>query len=153
MAEFLDISIQRINTLDAKLIPSAMRVFDRCHKEKIPLYIVWGTRTLEQQDLLFRLGRTIPGHIETTNRPGFSAHNYGLALDFCLLFNTELMSWEECYPRTYWKHKWLKAVKHFEEEGWDTGWRWPSFSPGHCENLLGNTILNLYEQDTNRTLR
>ena len=68
MAEFLDISIQRINTLDAKLIPSAMRVFDRCHKEKIPLYIVWGTRTLEQQDLLFRLGRTIPRHKVNTRR-------------------------------------------------------------------------------------
>lgn len=140
MADFLDISIQRINTINPKLIPSAIRVFDRCHREKIPLYIIWGIRTLEQQELLFRLGRTIPGHIETTNRPGFSAHNYGLALDFCLLFNTELMSWEECYPRKYWKHKWIKAIKYFEEEGWTAKWRHPDFEPGHVENLMGSSI-------------
>lgn len=153
MAEFLDVSMQRINTLNPKLVPSATRVFDKCQQNKIPVYIVWGSRTMDQQDTLFRLGRTIPGEIITTRRAGFSAHNYGLALDFCLLFNKELMSWEDCYPRDYWRNKWLKVVRFFEEEGWETGWRWPSFEPGHAENLLGNTLTDLYEQDSIRNDR
>lgn len=147
MSKFLDVSMQRINTLHPKLIPAATRVFERCHKEKIPMYVVWGSRTLEQQDTLFRLGRTTPGYIITTRRSGYSAHNYGLALDFCLLFDTQIMSWEDCYPRDYWRNKWLKVVRYFEEEGWETGWRWPSFEPGHVQNLLGTTIHKLYEQN------
>lgn len=146
MSKFLDVSMQRINTLNTKLIPSATRVFERCTKEKIPVYIVWGSRTLEQQDLLFRFGRTIPGPIQTLHRPGFSAHNYGLALDFCLLYGNSVMSWEEVYPRDYWRNKWLRVVRYFEEEGWEAGWRWPSFEPGHVENLMDNKLINLYEQ-------
>lgn len=148
--QYLDTSMQRINSLDSRLIPVANRVFDRCIKDKIPVYIIWGSRTLEQQDLLFRYGRTIPGLIQTTHRGGYSPHNYGMALDFCLLFDKELMSWEDCYPRLYWRNKWLKVVRYFEEEGWTTGWRMPSFEPGHVENLMGNTILELYEQNQNR---
>jgi peptidoglycan L-alanyl-D-glutamate endopeptidase CwlK len=150
MSTLLDVSMQRINTLNTKLIPSATRVFERCHKEKIPVYVVWGSRTVEQQDVLFRLGRTAPGPLQTTKRGGYSAHNYGLALDFCLLFNGALMSWEDCYPRDYWRNKWLKVVRFFEEEGWESGWRWPSFEPGHVQNLLGYTVLDLYEQASNR---
>lgn len=140
MTKFLDVSMQRINTLNPSLIPSATRVFDKCQRDKIPIYIVWGSRTLEQQELLFRHGRTIPGRVMTTHRPGFSAHNHGLALDFCLLFDTELLSWEDVYPRKYWRLKWLKVSQYFEEEGWESGWRWQSFEPGHVQNLMGKTI-------------
>jgi peptidoglycan L-alanyl-D-glutamate endopeptidase CwlK len=140
MTKFLDVSMQRINTLNPSLIPSATRVFDKCQRDKIPIYIIWGSRTLEQQDLLFRHGRTIPGRVMTTHRAGFSAHNYGLALDFCLLFDTELLSWEDVYPRKYWRLKWLKVSQYFEEEGWESGWRWQSFEPGHVQNLMGKTI-------------
>lgn len=148
--KYLDVSMQRINTLDSRLIGTAMKVFDRCVKSKIPIYIIWGKRTFEEQDLMFRYGRTIPGHIQTTHRGGHSAHNYGLALDFCLLFDKELMSWEDVYPRVYWRNKWLKVVRFFEEEGWTTGWRMHSFEPGHVENLMGKTILELYEHNKNR---
>ena len=114
------------------------------------MYVVWGTRTADQQDLMYRFGRTIPGKILTTHRGGYSAHNYGFALDFCLLFNKELLSWEDVYPRDYWRNKWLKVVRYFEEEGWESGWRWPSFEPGHVQNLSGNTLTELYERYSNR---
>jgi peptidoglycan L-alanyl-D-glutamate endopeptidase CwlK len=148
--KFLDVSIQRINTLDTKLIASATRVFDRCIKERIPVYIVWGRRSEEQQEVMYRYGRSIPGQILTTHRPGYSTHNYGLALDFCLLFNTDLLSWEDCYPRVYWRNKWLKVVRFFEEEGWTSKWRGADFEPGHVENLMGNDLKFYYEQNGNR---
>lgn len=150
MKGLLDVSMLRINTLNPKLVPSATKVFERCHKEKIPVYIVWGSRTHEQQDVLFRLGRSIPGPIQTVHRPGRSPHNLGLALDFCLLFNDTLLSWEDVYPRDYWRNKWLKVVRYFEEEGWEAGWRWPAFEPGHVQNLLGMTLTQLYEQIDDR---
>ena len=153
MSKFLDVSMQRINTLNPKLIPSATRVFEKCVKDKIPLYIVWGSRTFDQQDLLFRFGRTIPGPIHTLHRGGFSAHNYGFALDFCLLFGNNMMSWEEVYPRDYWRNKWLRVVRYFEEEGWEAGWRWPSFEPGHVQNLMDSKLINLYEQANTRNDR
>lgn len=148
MSKYLDISIQRINTLDNRLILSAMRVFEKCYKNKVPIYIVWGTRSNDQQELLYRCGRTIPGVVQTTHRAGYSAHNYGLALDFCLLFNTEILSWEEVYPRWYWRQKWLRAVKYFEEEGWTSKWRGSDFEPGHIENLMGKNVFE-YMREAN----
>lgn len=139
-------SINRINTLRPILIPSAMRVFERCIKAKIPIYITWGMRTGEEQDLMYRFGRTIPGQCITTRRAGFSAHNYGLALDYCLLFENTLLSWEDVYPRFYWRRKWLKVAAFFEEEGWDSGWRRHSFEPSHVENLLGQDLIYYIQQ-------
>ena len=113
MSRFLDVSMQRINTLNPKLISSATKVFEKCHRDKIPVYIVWGSRSIAEQDFMFRFGRTVPGNILTTSRGGYSAHNYGMALDFCLLFDKELMSWEDVYPRSYWRNKWLRVVRYY----------------------------------------
>ncbi len=47
----------------------------------------------------------------------------------------------------------MKVVFMFEEEGWETGWRWTSFEPYHVQNLMGNTMTDLvrkYEQVKNR---
>jgi peptidoglycan L-alanyl-D-glutamate endopeptidase CwlK len=150
MADFLDISTKRIQTLDQRLIPSAMRVLDKCWKDKVPLYIVWGRRSVQEQNLLFRYSRTAPGYSITTRRGGFSAHNYGLALDFCLLRYKRVVGWEDVYDFPFWRHKWFRAVKHFEEEGWESGWRWPTCEPGHVENLFGKTINQLYEEQQDK---
>jgi len=147
------ISAQRLNTLHPKLRESAFRVYNRAKSEGIPIYIVWGTRTLAEQAILFRFGRSIPGRIVTTRRATYSAHNYGLAFDFCLHMNKVLLDWNDVYERPYWRRKWLRVVKMYEEEGWESGWRWPSFEPGHIQNLMGHTILELvakYEQTKNR---
>ena len=79
---FDSLSVQRINSLNPKLIDSAMRVFNKARSQGIPLYIMWGTRPLRDQELMYRYGRDLPGQVLTNNRPGHSAHNYGLALDF-----------------------------------------------------------------------
>ena len=40
-------------------------------------------------------------------------------------------------------------MKIFEKDGWDSGWRWYNFQPGHVENLLGKTIIE-HKDDANR---
>ena len=149
----LDASFGRINTLRKELIPAAIKVVEKCHSLSIPIYIIWAHRTVEEQDLLYRYGRSMPGLIQTTRRGGFSAHNYGLAIDFCLIKGNDFISWNEVYLNAKWRSKWFKAALFFQEEGWETGWRWPAFEPGHAQNLLGNTLLELYEQDTCRNNR
>lgn len=154
MADYLDISTKRIQTLDKRLVDSAMKVLDKCWRNEVPLYIVWGRRTMEEQDLLFRYGRSAPGHVITTRRGGFSAHNYGLALDFALIRYKRIIGWEDVHDFTYWRQKWLRAMKYFEEEGWEAGWRWPSFEPGHVQNLFGQSITDLYtKQNEDRNIR
>jgi peptidoglycan LD-endopeptidase CwlK len=156
MTEFADVSMERIHTLNSKLIESAINVLRKCLKQKLPIHILWGSRTLEQQDLLYRFGRTLHGSIITHRRPGYSAHNFGLALDFCLSEGTRLLTWDECFADPE-KHKmWFRVVQIFEAEGWESGWRWPSFEPGHMQKLMGHTIGELhvsYKQDEDRNNR
>lgn len=57
-------------------------MFDgRCIANGIHLRIIQGFRTYTQEDLLHAQGRTVPGPIVTNARGGFSAHNFGYALD------------------------------------------------------------------------
>jgi len=148
MTEFVDISMGRIRTLDSRLVESATRAFQKCRSSYIPIYIIWSSRTIEQQGLLYRSGRTTHGPIITARRPGYSAHNYNLGLDFCLLDGKRLLTWDECFANPALHEKWIKVVRNFEKEGWESGWRWPSFEPGHMQNLLGNTIGDLHIKST-----
>lgn len=150
MAQYLDVSMRRISSLHPKLIPSATRVFENCWKNQIPLYIIWGKRTIEEQELLYRFGRTIPGKVITTHRPGFSAHNYGLALDFCFTIKDKFYTWEDVYPSKYWRNRWFKALDLFQLEDWEIGMRWTNFEPGHVQKLLDFNLTELYEQASNR---
>ncbi len=41
-----------------------------------------GTRNEAQQNALYAKGRSVPGHVVTNAKYGFSNHNFGIALDF-----------------------------------------------------------------------
>jgi peptidoglycan L-alanyl-D-glutamate endopeptidase CwlK len=89
-------------------------------------------RTLDEQAHLYMQGRTMPGRIVTYAKPGSSAHNYGMAFDFCFAGKTL----EECYPKDparwdrvglvgesvglAWGGRWkkLKDRPHFERPEW-----------------------------------
>jgi hypothetical protein len=47
--------------------------------------VVFTRRTMAEQQKIYNQGRTTPGSIVTRAKPGFSAHNYGLAVDLCPL--------------------------------------------------------------------
>ena len=134
-------SVNRINTLNKKLIAPALDIYTSCIKDRIPIHIVWAKRSKEEQQTIYKYGRTVPGSIITTNRPGYSAHNYGLALDFCFYYDGRMQTWFSVEKVSYWRWMWIKVVKRFEEAGWTSGFRWEyNYEPGHVENLLGSTI-------------
>ena len=142
MSEFTtETSINRIGTLHPLLIANATGVYNSCIKDNIPIHITWARRSNEVQEVIFKYGRTVPGTILTTNRPGYSAHNYGLALDFCFFYDNKMQTWEEVQHHDWWRWMWIKVIKKFEDEGWETGFRWEyNYEPGHVQNLLDKTI-------------
>ena len=139
--ELIEKSYKRILTLHPLLQASAFKCYDACLTKDIPLYIVWARRTKQEQDLLYRLGRDVPGEITTYSRSDLSPYCYGLAIDFCLYNDTLLYEWPQCENKKYWRWKWIKVQKVFEQDGWESGWRWQNFQPGHLQNLLGKTLL------------
>src|SRR5258708_7675554 len=54
---------------------------DKCAANGIVIRVTQGLRTWDQQNLLYAQGRTEPGKIVTNAPGGFSAHNFGYAVD------------------------------------------------------------------------
>ena len=137
-------SVNRILTLDSRLVSSAMEVYNSCTEDKIPIYICAGYRSNEEQAWMYDIGRFTPGPTLTNDRPKYSANNYGMGLDFCLRMESvnRLINWQEADMTDYWRTLWMKVVRRFESEGWECGWRNSVglFEPGHARNLLGKDI-------------
>ena len=81
----------RIATLHEKLRPLAVDFINRYrlyfHDD---LRITCGLRSVESQNKLYEIGRSIPGSIVTNANGGFSFHNYGLAFDFCRIIEDKI---------------------------------------------------------------
>lgn len=85
-------------------------------------------RTYKQQDALYAQGRTAPGPRVTNARGGYSYHNFGLAVDFCLIIDGKEVSWNMIKDYDSDKEAdWLEVVHVFEAFGWEWGGRWKSF--------------------------
>jgi peptidoglycan L-alanyl-D-glutamate endopeptidase CwlK len=61
----------------------------------IPLTVICTLRSMDEQAALYAQGRTRPGPIVTYARPGYSFHNFGLALDVVPTRLITLKNWGE----------------------------------------------------------
>lgn len=102
--------------------------------------IVQGLRTIEEQDALYAQGRTKPGKKVTNARGGSSFHNYGLAIDFAILYGTEL-SWDIMADKDKDGVKdWEEVVRVFKEAGYEYGGDWVSIRDyPHLQKSFGYT--------------
>lgn len=125
------ISIERVKLLHPKVRGEVISLIDKV-ESGFPVYVavrvVQGLRTFEEQDALYAIGRTKPGKKVTNARAGRSYHNYGLAIDFALLYDKdrngkyEVLSWDT--KLDYDKDTipdWKEVVKVFEDAGWAWG--------------------------------
>lgn len=149
-SELTDLSLKRLTKLHPKIQQSALSCYEKCVSRNIPLYVVWANRSVEEQNLLYRLGRDVPGKIYTYTRGDMSPHCYGLALEFCLYNDDVFYEWSDCENKKYWRWMWIKVMKTFEKDGWTSGWRWYNFQPGYLENLMGKSIFYYKTEDDNR---
>lgn len=81
-------SAELMKRLDAKTIHPALwalavKLVEACLARGVQYYAISGYRSVEEQNGLYAQGRTKPGAIVTNARGGQSAHNFGVAIDFC----------------------------------------------------------------------
>ncbi len=116
--------------------------------------IVQGLRTIAEQDALYAQGRTKPGPIVTKAKGGSSFHNYGLAIDFAILTDTD---GNGSYNDLSWDIKrdndkdgvadWLEVVRVFEAAGWEWGGKWATLKDyPHLQKTFGLTWRQLFDR-------
>lgn len=105
-------------------------------------------RSPERQTELYAQGRTKPGKIVTNAKAWGSAHQYGLAVDMCLIIDGKEASWD-----TVADHDrdgiadWMECVAVFDKYGWEWAGRWKSFREApHFQKLHGLPVSVLAER-------
>src|SRR5690606_32607205 len=79
--EIDSLSKNMISSLDEKMQPMAMALLEAAKQAGINLTITQGYRSKSQQSALYEQGRTAPGPVVTNAKPGYSKHNFGVAID------------------------------------------------------------------------
>lgn len=106
----------------------------QCYDEGIVLRVTQGLRTFDEQDELYKQGRTIPGKRITNAQGGHSWHNYGLAYDVVPML-IGVPDWSS--------DKWDTIGEIGEMNGLVWGGRWKKFvDRPHFEWHPGLTIPN-----------
>ncbi len=119
----------------AKLHPSiraeVTKIIQECDVAltgRVKIRITQGLRTSQEQDALYQEGRTKPGKKVTNAKEGQSTHNYGFAVDICLLIDGKIASFDTAKD---WDNDrvadWYECVKQFAKNGWNWGGNWKTF--------------------------
>lgn len=125
------VTLQRIEKLHPLIREEVKKIIEECDDAltgKAKVRITQGLRTFKEQSDLYALGRTKPGKKVTNAKPGQSIHNYGLAVDICLIIGGKVASWDTVKD---WDNDrvadWYECVKIFAKYGWDWGGNWKTF--------------------------
>lgn len=97
MPQFDARSEKNIKTLVPKAQEKARAFLQGVRDAGINAKIIDGSRTFAEQDELFAIGRTKPGHIVTNARGGFSNHNFGVAWDIGIFDGTRFITESPLY--------------------------------------------------------
>jgi peptidoglycan L-alanyl-D-glutamate endopeptidase CwlK len=119
----------------AKLHPSVRAEVTTIIKEcdtaltgRAKVRVTQGLRTFAEQNALYQQGRTTPGKKVTNAKAGQSIHNYGFAIDICLIIDSKIASWDTAKD---WDNDqvadWYECVKIFAKHGWEWGGNWKTF--------------------------
>lgn len=119
---------QRIAKLHPSVREEVTKIISECDLTltgKAKIRITQGLRTFKEQDALYAIGRTKPGKKVTNAKGGQSIHNYGFAVDICLVIDGNTASWDTVKD---WDNDkiadWYECVKIFAKYGWDWGGNW-----------------------------
>ena len=127
------------------LIIKAESVID----QNVAIRVVQGLRTIEEQNELFSRGRTKPGKVVTNARGGRSYHNYGTAIDICLLLKDKDGVYKYDDVKSWQLDKnFREVVKIFKEAKYTWGGDFKTIVDNpHFEKQPYNwkELLNMYE--------
>jgi peptidoglycan LD-endopeptidase CwlK len=156
------VSLQRANLLHPAIREEVISMITHIENSHFPptvqIRIIQGLRTIKQQEDLYAQGRTKPGKIVTNARGGQSIHNYGLALDFALMYDKdkngsfEILSWSTGEDFDGDKiSDWSEVVKAFKSIGFVWGGDWVSFKDyPHLEKSFGFGWRDLLKRHTDK---
>ena len=148
------ITVQRIDGIHPKLRQELHQIYNEIcvafSNKQVGCRFVQVYRTFAEQDALYAQGRTKPGPKVTEAPGGKSYHNYGLAIDFCLLYDKnndgKIQSDEIVWDRQTDLNKdhvidWIEVVNIFTKYGWKWGATWKDYP--HFEKDFGYSVSKL----------
>ena len=108
--------------------------------------IVQGLRTFAEQDALYAQRPKV-----TNAKGGQSLHNYGVAVDFCLIIDGKTASWD---LKKDWDGDkiadWMEVVSIFRKAGWEWGGTWKFTDNRHFQKTFGYTWQQLLVKHNNK---
>lgn len=154
-------SIIRVQLLHPKIrdeVKATIEKAEQSFPDFIAIRVVQGLRTIEEQDALYAQGRTKPGKRVTNAKGGSSYHNYGLAVDFAILYDKdkngsfESLSWDLIADMDRdGKADWMEVVKAFKEAGYEWGGDWTSIVDNpHFQKTFGFSWKQLLDKHNKR---
>lgn len=100
-------------------------------------------RTFAEQNTLYAQGRTKSGTIVTKAKAGLSPHNYGLAIDICLI-NKGAVEYDITKDYDQDGHPdWMEVVGIFKQFGWEWGGDWRFRDAPHFQKMFGKSVRDL----------
>lgn len=154
------ISINRAYLLHPRIRHEVIDLIDRAEAQLpgVAIRIVQGLRTFDEQNKLYAQGRTVPGNRVTNAKAGQSYHNYGLAIDFALLYDKdkngtyESLSWDTLKDMDRdGESDWMEVVDIFEDAGYTWGGRFTTIKDNpHLEKAFGVHWRKLLEKYNNK---
>lgn len=156
------VSLPRAQQLHPSIRQEVIDTITKVENENFPatvmIRIVEGYRTIEEQNQLYAKGRTAPGPRVTNAKGGSSFHNYGLAIDFALMYDKdnngtyETLSWDALkdFDRDG-QSDWQEVVSAFKAIGYRWGGDFKSIvDEPHLEKTFGHTWQELFDRYTKK---
>ena len=143
------ISLKRCQILHPAVRAEAIAAIEQAEAGfplNIQIRVVQGLRTIAEQNALYAQGRNGDKRQKVTNAKGGSSyHNYGLAIDFAIMYDKngdgvfEELSWDTA--RDFDKDgliDWHEVVTSFEALGWEWGGKFRTFKDlPHVQKTFG----------------
>lgn len=118
-------------------------------------------RSFEEQDELYKQGRSKKGKVVTWVKGGGSYHNYGLAIDIVILLDKdkngifETASWDTLKDSNLdGTPDWEEVVAIFKDYGWQWGFinsKGDRYDLPHFQKTLGYTTEKLLKRERDKT--
>ncbi len=148
---------QRIATLHPLVRDEVTKIIQEIDTQltgRATVRITQALRTFAEQNKLYAQGRTSKGPKVTNAKGGQSIHNYGFAVDICLIIDGKTASWD---MKEDWDNDgiadWMECVAIFKKHDWLWGGDWKTFKDGsHFEKatLTVETKVNDWQSLINK---
>lgn len=147
MSGILLLSRIDFDSLYPPFLDRIITMIGECQDNGAHYFAVSGIRTYAEQTKLYEQGRTKPGPKVTNAQAGQSAHNFGLAIDFCRDGVLDRAGLQPDYRPESYKELGEAARNHGLE--WGGGWKFADFPhvqwPGFITSAQLEPLRKAYE--------